>query len=597
MTLPHDPTAAAASPATSRDPSPLDYERQIRDLKLQLERVRRSRTMRIGRAITAPYRSLRSWGGRVRGRERSTASDVTPDKQPWNPSPERARSRAGQREGQAAAADGLPIALLRGTVDVAPGTAIELEVHSVCLDPGVQRAGLVTIEFRSPTGEVVLPMGDLPMHAGLGMYFYLDERHGVPSRTTARFEVPPDAVSFSYKGVQWKNDNPVHVLERPRLTMRSRGGTRVRENDGVAEFIRSIPADARLVVLDTTAPPLGHQTLSLRPNRLAAEYESLGAWVIFFPFGSLQDQDSHVSGRIRQFPRSEFEHFVNAALECRALNKTYVCSSFPNMHAVAAMDTLKAAGWRIVYEVRDDMEEFNRVGFSKWFRPALEARAVAAADTVVTVSPRLARKMDIIANAQNRAIVVPNAVAGALVQEARLIRRGRVEHQSARQAKVGYVGHLTPAWFDWNKVLRLAERMPHAVFEIVGHGLPDHLVLPENVVYLGHKTHDELLEIVPDWRVGLIPFVPSPLTFGVDPNKIYEYLAFGLRTVTADMGAVRSCPSTWVYSSVEELERFVGEALRSPFTAEELAEMEQFLTRSTWRHRAETMLELMQVLP
>ena len=228
--------------------------------------------------------------------------------------------------------------------------------------------------------------------------------------------------------------------------------------------------------------------------------------MIFFPFGSLQDHDTHVSDRVRQFPRSEFEHFVNVALQCRARSKTYVCSSFPNMHAVAAMDTLKAAQWRTVYEVRDDMEEFNRVGYSKWFRPALEARAVATADTVVTVSPRLARKMDIIGNSESRAIVVPNAVSQDLVDKARAIRQARVEAGSSGGFKVGYVGHLTPAWFDWNKVNRLAERMPEVTFEIIGHGLPDHLKLPENVRFLGHKTHDELLDIVPDWQVALIPF-------------------------------------------------------------------------------------------
>jgi glycosyltransferase involved in cell wall biosynthesis len=169
-----------------------------------------------------------------------------------------------------------------------------------------------------------------------------------------------------------------------------------------------------------------------------------------------------------------------------------------------------------------------------------------------------------------------------------------VEAGSSGGFKVGYVGHLTPAWFDWNKVNRLAERMPEVTFEIIGHGLPDHLKLPENVRFLGHKTHDELLDIVPDWQVALIPFVPSPLTFGVDPNKIYEYLALGLRTVTADMGAVRACPSTWVYTSFEGLEQSVREALCRPFSADELEQMEDFLARSTWRQRAEAMLAIME---
>ena len=592
MTLPQDSKRPAGNASSSVTTSVAAYERQIHDLKRQLERLRRSRTMRVGRAITGPYRSVRSWSRRVLNGDARIVPVVR--ETPLESAPQPKSRGLAQAEHRAALPDGFPISSLSGTVDIAPGASIDLVVTSLCLDPKAYRAGLIKLEFRARGGEVVLPMADLPMHSRLGMYSYVDTGHETPATTTIRFKAPPDAVSVTYKGVQWKKDKPVFVTERPRLSMRSRRGTRSKDDHGVAEFVRSIPSDARVVVLDTTAPPLGHQTLSLRPNRLAAEYEKLGAWVIFFPFGSLQDHDTHVSDRVRQFPRPEFEHFVNVALECRARSKTYVCSSFPNMHAVAAMDTLKAAQWRTVYEVRDDMEEFNRVGYSKWFRPALEARAVAAADTVITVSPRLARKMDIIGNGESRAIVIPNAVSQELVDNARTLRQARVEDQSSRGFKVGYVGHLTPAWFDWTKVNRLAEGMPEVVFEIVGHGLPDHLALPENVRFLGHKTHDELLDIVPDWRVGLIPFVPSPLTFGVDPNKIYEYLALGLRTVTADMGAVRACPSTWVYTSFESLEQSVREALCRPFSTDELEEMEGFLARSTWRHRAEAMLSLME---
>ena len=65
MTLPQDSKRPAGNASSSVTTSVAAYERQIHDLKRQLERLRRSRTMRVGRAITGPYRSVRSWSRRV----------------------------------------------------------------------------------------------------------------------------------------------------------------------------------------------------------------------------------------------------------------------------------------------------------------------------------------------------------------------------------------------------------------------------------------------------------------------------------------------------------------------------------------------------
>ena len=159
---------------------------------------------------------------------------------------------------------------------------------------------------------------------------------------------------------------------------------------------------------------------------------------------------------------------------------------------------------------------------------------------------------------------------------------------------VGYVGHLTASWFDWNAVIHAARQLPEILFEIVGHGKPANISLPSNVKYLGPKTHHELQDIVKHWKVGLIPFIESPLTRGVDPNKIYEYFSWGLRVVSAKMGAVHTYPSTWVYSGQDELTNAISEAVRTSLTEEEMNRIADHAALSSWQDRAETMLRLIE---
>jgi glycosyltransferase involved in cell wall biosynthesis len=43
--------------------------------------------------------------------------------------------------------------------------------------------------------------------------------------------------------------------------------------------------------------------------------------------------------------------------------------------------------------------------------------------------------------------------------------------------------------------------------------------------------HDEVPGVLRGFTVGIIPFLRTPLTAGVNPNKLWEYLAVGLPAV------------------------------------------------------------------
>ena len=483
---------------------------------------------------------------------------------------------------------GLKATAFRQTIDVPDGKNVNIAVHARGSAAG-GKAPLKIVQKNSANEELA-PISTLPQNVNIGPMLLLDTKPGQFLTQKFSFTVDRKASSIEISGVDWGNKTPeilgpIEVMgdEEPEISPE--------------EFLANIPLEQPLYVIDTTAPPLGHPTLALRPNNLAFEYAKQGKAVIFLPFGSLQSYPALQGHNLYQVQRQDMDTLIQALLKCRSGGSNYyICSSFPSLHSNALAARLKSLGWRIIYEVRDDMEEFNRVGYSKWYHPRLETEMILQSDTVVTVSNALADKVLSLARgrASQKVHVVPNAVNLAVIERGSALRSEEVSAQRSGTRRVGYVGHLTPSWFDWQLVIQGATLRPEYQFDIVGHGAPDGMQLPANINLLGPRTHEELSDIVDTWQVGIIPFVHSALTRSVDPNKIYEYFAWGLRCVTADMGMVRKYPSTWVYDDLAGFCQSLDEAIASPMDGDELRRLNEFLETSSWSYRACTMIDLIE---
>nr|HMR10413.1 hypothetical protein [Polyangiaceae bacterium] len=389
---------------------------------------------------------------------------------------------------------------------------------------------------------------------------------------------------------QWRGGN-VRVLERPSVAELTSEVVRSSDRQ-LRELLRAIPSEERVVVVYTTAGSMGSDTLLLRSNRLAGAYAEAGWNVIFFPFSSLKDGETErPQDRIIQLERSRFRVAIDELAHRRGPNNVLLCSTFTDVRMIGTIDRLHDAGWHVVYEVRDDMEEFRRVGYAKWHDPALELRFAKRADRVVAVSPRLADKISAVSGRE--VSLVPNGVPDELCDTAAYLRSQEAWVARTRMRKIGYIGHLTASWFDWAMFLNAAERVD-AQFELIGHGIPEDVQLPRNVSYLGAMPHSECLAYAAEWSAGLIPFKISPLTYGVDPNKAYEYVAMGLRTISAPMGQVDSMPGAWVYDDEEGLVKGVNFALTNPPTSEELDAMDTYAQATRWSVRAVQMLEVLE---
>jgi glycosyltransferase involved in cell wall biosynthesis len=102
---------------------------------------------------------------------------------------------------------------------------------------------------------------------------------------------------------------------------------------------------------------------------------------------------------------------------------------------------------------------------------------------------------------------------------------------------LGYIGALAP-WLDFDALADLARARPQWEIVLVGPvllGVEDRVktltALP-NVFHLPAVSYDKLPGVLAQFTVGLIPFRYNELTRGVNPNKMYEYLASGLPVVT-----------------------------------------------------------------
>lgn len=156
---------------------------------------------------------------------------------------------------------------------------------------------------------------------------------------------------------------------------------------------------------------------------------------------------------------------------------------------------------------------------------------------------------------------------------------------------LGYVGSIH-AWFDVPLVISLAEAMPDAKIVLVGPAHPTTAAeigraaaRLSNLHWMGPRPYEEIPSIVGAFRVGLIPFLRTPLTEAVNPVKLYEYAAAGLPSVTTRFSdeVERWKDAARVADSPEQFVAEVKSALASP---PDRAVLRAFAARHDWNEIA-----------
>ncbi len=280
-----------------------------------------------------------------------------------------------------------------------------------------------------------------------------------------------------------------------------------------------------------------------------------------------------------------------AELEGLTQARKYFAVEFPHPEFFVAAIKLRRYGFPIIYEILDDWEEFHTVGQSPWYIKSFEEALVLNANLISAVSQPLVDKF---AGIRRDIHLSPNGFNPALLGKgSQDIARYKFQRP---EIHVGYFGHLTDAWFDWDLVLRVVdlarERGVDVHFELIGYGNPDLEVRLEkyrdNVRLHGKVQPGELHKYACEWDVAMIPFKKGKLSQAVDPLKIYEYLYFGLGVIVSGIEHLKALPRVEVVGDAEE---FLGALVRMREAAlggsedKEEERVAEVLAQATWERR------------
>jgi teichuronic acid biosynthesis glycosyltransferase TuaH len=228
-------------------------------------------------------------------------------------------------------------------------------------------------------------------------------------------------------------------------------------------------------------------------------------------------------------------------------------------------------------------------------------RVVRGVDAVVVSSNFLREEIDPLG--PRRVVEIGNGVDFDLFDAA--FRAPRRVEAMARLPRpcVGYAGALAE-WIDLELMVATARAIPHGTMVLVGPAVgpavrPAELAAATpNLVWLGAKAHEDLPHYLAAMDVCLIPFRSNALTRGVNPNKLWEYLAMGKPVVATDFS-----PFVREYAAVVRVgptpEAFVREVQAALAATESAADVERrrdIARRHGWDESAARMVALIREL-
>ena len=357
-----------------------------------------------------------------------------------------------------------------------------------------------------------------------------------------------------------------------------------RLNDYIAAVLPQLRRAQSIAIIPCAIP--FSATLNQRPIACARFLAEHGATVLYIAWQWTPDEEVPNAGEevypgVFQIPLYAFLNHVEAIASATHAKGAYLCT-LPSPRLVQMVNPLRAAGYHIHYDIQDDWEEFHRGGEAPWFSAAVEHEMLVLADSVTAVSEKLAQKF---ADVRGDIVVLRNGYQPAALHcEQFLAARAPL----AQPKTVGYFGHFSDAWFDWDTLIYAAQQLPEIRFELIGWGISEasraRLSSLPNIRLPGIVPQKDLHRYVQHWWAGMIPFRPSEVSAAVDPLKIYEYLHFGLPSLVTGIVGIARYP---LVEFASERESFVAAIQKLPDRPgeETLATVAAFLEDCVWEQR------------
>jgi hypothetical protein len=318
--------------------------------------------------------------------------------------------------------------------------------------------------------------------------------------------------------------------------------------------------------------------------------------VIYMPWQwvkgeKLEKSYQEVYENVYQVPLFDFLGTKSKLNEFTKMSEKYFFITFPTEVFYELIVPLRQSGFNIFYDIMDEWEEFKKVGQSPWYERKIEEAIVLNSDAIAVVSKPLSEKFN---HLRNDISVIGNGYKPSQLKEANISLKGKTDDNKIH---IGYFGHLTDAWFDWELIFNLVEKNQDVVVHVIGYGAPEHIEKKieqtENIINYGKINPSDLHEHVKNWHIGIIPFTKSKLSEAVDPIKIYEYLYFGLPTVTTGIEHIGRYPLVEFCNEQKDFYPTIKNMYNQLLNSElDHTSLNQFLEETLWDSRFDTMMEL-----
>lgn len=204
-------------------------------------------------------------------------------------------------------------------------------------------------------------------------------------------------------------------------------------------------------------------------------------------------------------------------------------------------------------------------------------------DAVVITSHLLREKFKNLID-ESKILVVPNGVDLDTLRK--MDTSFPEEFEKIPEPRVIYVGYIR-YWFDTDLLEYAAKHLPHVNFVLIGDVEVDvsRLRNMKNVFFLGARPHRRIGQFLSHSQAGIIPFRRNELVEYVNPLKLYEYLFFGLPTITSYWGEIAYYSHLcYISRTPEEFVRNIEKALKK---GKVKIDMEQF----DWKNKVIYILE------
>lgn len=292
---------------------------------------------------------------------------------------------------------------------------------------------------------------------------------------------------------------------------------------------------------------------------------------------------------VYSIPMSSFFENIDRVSNLREITNKYAFLNIPSSSYVGIIPNLRNNGFEIVYDIMDEWEEFAKVGQAPWYDKFAEESMILQADRVTAVSQALVEKFSFI---RCDIQCIGNGYFPELLGSPNISSKKQNENEVIQ---VGYFGHLTESWFDWELIFELAKNET-LKFHLIGYGASQETLRKikkyKNIKYHGKVKPSELNDFVSNWNVAIIPFSQSKLSEAVDPIKVYEYLYFGLPVVVTGIPHLRNYPLVRVVNNEAGDFMKAIEASYSEIgtTTSDNDRLPKFLRDTTWESRFDKLM-------